>query len=263
MLADPHGLYRVGEDLGTQDIKLDQNVGFGASTQSMRYDFPDRTNDPSRCADNTRTRWLRVMPQSDASVTHIWAEVYYRFSNGFTIYAPASWKCQSGPAYKLLFGAVSAMDAAHQNSRFQIVAGQGDMDLGWPDNEDAVSLRATDPGYDPASYYPVAGVNNSGIVAVHGILQPNGGSLFDANWHQVRVEWKVSSGLDVPDGIARYWFDGKLAFDSNDPKWNKPIVVNRGGIYALPLGANMNQGPGALQSLWYGHIRVFTANPGW
>jgi hypothetical protein len=261
LLADPRGLYRLGEDVDTPDIKLDPTVGFGGSTQSMRYDFPDRTNDPNRCSDQTRTRWLRVVPQSDASVTHLWAEIYYKFSNGFSIYAPGSWSCTSGPAYKLLFGAVSAMDATHQNSRFQIVAGQGDFDLGWPDLEDAVSLRSTNPGYPGTTYPGTLASGAQAIVAVPGILQPNATGLFDGNWHQIRIEWKVSSGLNVADGVARYWFDGVLGFDSE--AYGKPLIINRGGIYAIPLGANMNQGPGKPQSLWYGKVSIYTTNPGW
>ena len=260
-LADPLGHFRVYEDVNPSRIHLDPTVAYGGSSQSMRYDFPDRTNDAGRCTDDGVSRWLRIIPNSDAAPQHIWAELYYKFSQGFTQYAPASWNCQSGAAYKVLFGAVSAMDATHQNSRFQIVAGQGDLDLGWPDLEDAVSLTTVAQSY--SVLYPAnKNAGGQGVVAVPGILQPNANSLFDGNWHQIRVEWKVSSALNVADGLARYWFDGVLGFDSQAyPGF--PLVINRGGIYALALGANMNQGPAALEHLWYGRIRIFTSDPGW
>ena len=59
LLADPRGIYSVGEDVySSGEIVLDATVGYGSSHQSMRYNFPDRTSEggstnQGRCTDFT------------------------------------------------------------------------------------------------------------------------------------------------------------------------------------------------------------------
>ena len=244
-LADPQGFYRVWEDVNPQNVVLDG--------RSMRYDFPAC---PS-CQDFGVSRWVRVIPHSDASVREVWAEVVNRFSPNFTIYANNP---NVGRAYKLLFGAVSAM-GANQNSRFQLVLGDGDMDFGWPDLEDAISLV---PNAMPGSIlYPTNSAAGGQGRVPYAPLPDFRATILDGKSHTIRVHWRCSSAEGVADGRARLWLDGSLYFDSDDPKWNKTIVVNRGGINAIVLGANLNQGPNQLQSRWIERIVIHTSDPGW
>ena len=51
MMADPRGLYSVEDPYNSDPgIHLDTAVGYGCSSQSMRYDLPDRTGDPGTVA---------------------------------------------------------------------------------------------------------------------------------------------------------------------------------------------------------------------
>src|SRR5262249_9358276 len=60
-LSDPNHFYSVTEDANPGQITLDQTDGCGAicgiasgrPVQSMRYDLPNRTNDPNLCHDYT------------------------------------------------------------------------------------------------------------------------------------------------------------------------------------------------------------------
>jgi hypothetical protein len=40
-------------------------------------------------------------------------------------------------------------------------------------------------------------------------------------------------------------------------------VINNPAFWSVILGANMNQGPGQVQSLTWDNIKVWTQNPGW
>ena len=54
MLTKRRGFYSVAEDEGTARIALDTTSGFGPSRRSMRFAFPDRSNDlVNRCHDYT------------------------------------------------------------------------------------------------------------------------------------------------------------------------------------------------------------------
>ena len=54
LLTKRRGFYSVAEDEGTARIALDTTSGFGPSRRSMRFAFPDRSNDlVNRCHDYT------------------------------------------------------------------------------------------------------------------------------------------------------------------------------------------------------------------
>lgn len=79
MLADPRDLYALSEDINTDRIALDTGVGYGASTKSMRYDYPARPG----LHEFTISRSLD-MRQLD-TVTELWAKAAIRFSIGFSV----------------------------------------------------------------------------------------------------------------------------------------------------------------------------------
>lgn len=224
MLSNPRNIFVPAEEIRTSQIFLDESVGHGTSTKSMRYDFPDRTGEggsgtSGRCTDYSISRMLRTDGRK-----HVWVEVYARFSANFTVRAPAEWNCTSAAEYKFLFGSVSS-GTGRYNLEFQT----NRWIFGYPGNETAVVKDGS----------------------------PTPSSFWDGQWHRFRFEFKVSSSTDVADGIARAWVDDHLLGDLSG------VVINRSGMYGIPLGRNMNQGPGQLQSVWWGRVRIYDSNPGW
>lgn len=224
LIANPRGIYATVEDFRPGQIVLDEGVGFGTSTKSMRYDYPDRTAEggsgaTGRCTDYTISRMLRTTGKK-----HVWVEVYARFSPNFTVRAPSEWNCTSAAELKFIFGAVTG-----GTSRFNLEFQANRWIFGYPGNETAVVRDGA----------------------------PTPSSFWDGQWHRFRFEFKVSSATDVADGAARAWVDDLQIADISG------VVINRTGLYGIPLARNINQGPGQPQSLWWGRIRIYDSNPGW
>lgn len=222
MLADPRGIYSVAEDVNTADMALDTSVGYAgySLTQSMRYDWPDRTGEggsgtTGRCSDDTIGRNLSL----PSSTTEIWVELVFKTDSFFKTLAPSGWGCTSAAAYKTLFGRTNV-------SRFNIVMGifgeTADYTWGYPGNEEPADYALT---WTP----------------------------FDGNWHVYRMHMKVGSGT----GIATLMVDGTIV------KQLTGITTSASSIYGIALGRNMNQGPGAVQSEWWGSVKVYNADPSW
>lgn len=221
MISDPRGIYSNAEDVNTGQMVLDTTVGYGTLTQSMRYDFPDRTNDAGRCGDYTIQRRFSPMANPTTSV-EAWVEVVAKTSATFTTTAPAGWTCASNPDYKFFFGGVDV------SSRFEFKAGTFGHDWvgGYPANTEA---------YD---------IGNWNLTSVP--------KMFDGNWHTIRVHWSCAAG-----GPFQWAIDGVT--------YKNTTVVNPGCAYLnrFIVGANLNQGPGAAQSLWWGRIKIHNTDPGW
>src|SRR4029077_18179310 len=81
LLADPRGIYSVGEDVNTGQMVLDNTVGYGTSGKSLRFDFPDRTADSAgRCGVYTIGRNITL----PSSVSELWVEIAARYSGNWT-----------------------------------------------------------------------------------------------------------------------------------------------------------------------------------
>jgi hypothetical protein len=213
------------------DLVLDKTVGYGGRTQSLRFDKYDRTDQggsgtTGRCTDAGISRSFATN-----NIPHIWIEMYLKFTPGFTVIAPSAWGCTSGADQKLIHGAVSQGPGGGQDSRFGL-----DMEeYGW------------------TIYAPP----NDGRFPVNNAIGPSPSSVVDGNWHQVRLEWAVSSTPGAADGVWAGWIDGSSIGSYRN------AVIDRGGIYAVKMLANMNQGPGALESIWFGQVKIYNTNPGW
>jgi len=126
LLADPRGIYSVGEDVYSPgEINLDTSVGYGTSTKSMRYDFPARAGN---CTDFSIGRNLNL----PADAGDIYLEVVAKFQNGWTNAAPG---CAgvSNEDYKFLFGRVRT------SGRFNVMIGtyNSQYTVGYPGGEDS------------------------------------------------------------------------------------------------------------------------------
>ena len=76
---------------------------------------------------------------------------------------------------------------------------------------------------------------------------------YDGQWHTYRIHMKTSA---AGSGAARFWMDGVLL------KSLVNVTTSGQSIYGIAIGRNLNQGPGAPQSLTIGRVRVWNTNPG-
>jgi hypothetical protein len=226
LLSSAFGVvWSVGEDEGTQYITLDASGGApGGSGKSMKYTWPDRSNDPNICHDFTVGRNLTLPSQ----VQEVWIEIWAKFSSNFSTGPLSQCTGISTPAYKFVFGRVDV------SSRFQVILGgyggpNGHINFGYPDHEDANDTDFTTP---PPSAY------------------------FDGQWHRWRMHFKVSAG-GTNNGTAILYVDNTLVHAFTN------VTIARNFIYGIALGRNLNQGPIQLQSLNWGSVRLWNVSPGW
>ncbi len=219
MLSDPRGIYSVAEDLNTAMMALDTTVGYGSSTKSMRYDWPDRTSEggsgtTGRCGGDTIGRNLSL----PSNQTEIWVELDFKTQSTFTTVAPSAWSCTSAAAYKTLFGRTDV-------SRYNLVLGIFGTSYTW----------SAGPGNQEPADYALTW------------------TPFDGNWHTYQMHMKIGTGSN---GICNLAVDGVVKQTNTG--------LSQGGasyIYGIALGRNMNQGPGAVQSEWWGKCAVYTQDP--
>jgi hypothetical protein len=84
-------------------------------------------------------------------------------------------------------------------------------------------------------------------------LQIPSGSYMDGEWHQVRTHWKLGTG----NGAVELWLDGEKVYE------NLSLSSEATAIWALRIGANTNQGPGAEMSYWWGRLTAWRNRPDW
>lgn len=86
LLDNPRDVFLTSGDANTERISLDTSTGYGASSQSMRYTFPDpadRTGDVCDEVTIRRTLDFRKANVFGAGVKEVWVEVWAKFEDGF------------------------------------------------------------------------------------------------------------------------------------------------------------------------------------
>jgi len=230
MMLDPRGIYDHSDINNLQQVSL-INSGVNGLTQSMRYTWPIRTDSANRCTDYYITRSINT-PDYTASmslVPEMWAEIWVRFSSSFTTKAPAAWSCTSDPDYKFIFIRVVG------GGRFDLkndYAGEG---THWDAN------------------YPGGGDGDNNFIY---------NVWHDDQWHRIRMHARVSTTATSADGIWDIWLDDSLVTTRHtlNTVFNGTLST---GIYGVKMGANLNQGPAAVQTLDWGLIKLWKTNPGW
>ncbi|HEX4632763.1 MAG TPA: hypothetical protein VH163_02960, partial [Gemmatimonadales bacterium] len=227
-LADPR-YTGASEDVGTGQMVLDKAVGYGTATQSVRFDFPDRTSDTSgRCGDYTIGRNMSL----PSSVDELWVEIAARYSANWTTKAPAAWSCLSNADYKFAAARVNG------TGRFMLFAGT--YGTGW---------QWGYPGNDEGSNSDTPGVYGNAVWPFS-----TTGSPWDGQWHVYRFHYKVGN-----PGAAEWWYDG-----TKMPSFENVDASLATSIYGVAIGRNLNQGPGQAQSIWWGKVSFwYTGTPGW
>lgn len=244
LLGDPRGIYQTFEDINPAAIVLDTSVGYGSSTKSMRYDYPDHTamggfGTSGRCTSNTISRSLKF--PNNGAIAEVWVELVAKTSTDFTTQAPESWGCTSDQGLKFVDGNVTPGD------RFSI----------------GLRTGATPPRSGELWFgYPANVTDPQGKVTF-----ANSANAIDGRWHQYRCHWKISTGypqMPNPDGQMTCWVDGKLVVDEQNIRTTSTAGnVPPKQFYGLALGRNLNQGPHHPQSIWWGQVRIYKNDPGW
>jgi hypothetical protein len=230
--SDPRGIYStesLRHNVWCGPIALDQTVGYGTSTQSMRYDYLDATNEPyidentNHCT-NAGHAVFAVLNVTNGR-TQAWVEQVFKFDTGFSCGGDHAWGCASAPDFSFILTGVNDPSQGGFNLAM--------MDIQW-------TFGYPDHGADWAS-----------------TNEPLPHLLFDGQWHTIREAVRVSSATNVPDGMAKLWVDGVLLKDYG------PVAVNRSSLTTWSLGNTRNQGMKGNHSMWWGRIAIWFTDPGW
>jgi hypothetical protein len=94
-----------------------------------------------------------------------------------------------------------------------------------------------------------------GDVAVEdsGVLTAVPVNVMDGQWHRVRIQAKESA----TDGMHKIWYDDTVIYNKTgntgrDDRW-----------YGFALARNINNGFGTPVYLDWGHVAIYSTNPGW
>ena len=231
--SDPRNIYGNEEFGGPwgqwNRITLDTttgiaDVGAGTSRKSMKYTWPNREFATGIQPDAPRCADFYILKALPlAPVPELWAEFYVKFSSNWTSRAPAAWNCTSNADYKFIFLTTVP------GSRFSLKNDYAGIGTRW----------------DPTAPSQGDGDNNFIYNTWH-----------DNQWHRIRIHAKLAVG--GANAIHRVWLDNDLVYNRSGFTTGTQTAIN-----GLSLGNNMNQGPGQIQTLHWGLIRAYTANPGW
>src|SRR5690606_1465193 len=105
------------------------------------------------------------------------------------------------------------------------------------ENGDGGQLNAEGPNDDYDAMYLRTGVRTR--------------SLFDGQWHVIRYHVKLGA-----TDMHEVWVDGVY-------QGRRTGQTSATRLWAIALCRNLNQGPPRAQSMWWGRVRVWYADPGW
>jgi hypothetical protein len=232
LISDPRGIYLLGEDNGTSQITLDTDVGYGTSSQSMRYTY---VYTGANAADAQTVCRIIGLPRD---VPEIWAEVAVRWSTNFSV--------DSGDgsyAHKLLFGVVRDL-----NYRWA---------LDFPGGGGGTSATLEVPGTANDDYHTNVNVRDYWDGKWH-LLRVHWRSPSNDTSPDGLYEWWID-GLKQPEGRTYGGNDTSHFISANRDGSGKRITT-----YGMALGRNKDDGaPNTTMHLWWGRIRIWESNPGW
>lgn len=224
-LSDPRGIYSVAEDVNTGFMQLDTSQGLNAGGYSLsqcgRYNWPDRT---SEGGSGTTGRCGDDTIGRNLSLPSHQTELWVEV-----------W-FRTDSSFKTLapsgWGCTSA--AAYKCVFLRTDVSRYNLVLGIFGETSSYTWSAG-PGNQEPSDYPLTW------------------TPFDGSWHQYQMHVKIGSGAN---GICNLAVDGVVKQTNTG--------LSQGGasyIYGIAIGRNMNQGPGATQSEYWGRIAAYTSDP--
>ena len=87
---------------------------------------------------------------------------------------------------------------------------------------------------------------------------------WDGQWHTYRIHVRFPAVKGENTGVLEIWVDGVKVVG----RYNRNFINNGTGYFAnryveLMLGSNSNSGTKSPTKTWWGHLKVWTSNPGW
>jgi uncharacterized protein YjdB len=83
-------------------------------------------------------------------------------------------------------------------------------------------------------------------------------TVFDGQWHRLRVHYKMASNETATDGVYQVWIDGTLLENRQGIRTDSaPNAFFR----VIALGRNADPASGATRD--WGRVRMYLSNPGW
>ena len=222
MLADPRGIISESEDSNPSKIILDTAVGYDVLTQSMRFDFPDRT--VGGCSDYTIGRNYQI----GGNRTEIWIRCIFKFQSNWEAYP--SWYATCVPArnpdYKLLFARMS------ETSRWEVLFGNSvnkNMIGGFPTsqteyNMGGIGSKLTDDSWHTLKLHLKCSTASAGLfrLALDGVTRKDqSGITTTASPTNLINGIAIGRNYNVGPGQAQSIWWGKLEvwYPGNDPGW--------------------------------------------
>ena len=213
-LTNPRGIWKMGVDgSGTDRIVLDQSVGYGASSKSMRYDWPNNADG------NQNTTIHPGFLYFPGNLTHVWVEFVVRFNPNFAVNAGEA----GGAEYKLAamgsyFGSSGRWNVPEMQE-YQFVSG-------WPGNEAGFITGPTPRDIwdgQPHVFRVEAKLGPNGIFKlwIDGVLMVNQSGFTTDPSHNVIDCFGPGLNLNQGPNFAgmQMWWH-KIAMWSNDPGWH-------------------------------------------
>jgi hypothetical protein len=252
--SDPWGWQITAPTWFNQDgIHIDRSATYNGHP-TLRYDWPAPPSGYDAtywCGkDITREAGYNV-----PDVPEIWVEVAHKFSPTFNV-NKTGWggDCAVGE-YKFLLLWRKWTNA----DRFGIVDGANGHEW-WghhpnPTDETAYGTNCSGIGF----------VCKLGYGTAQEPYRPDVPTtpLFDGQWHVYRVHIKLPSVQGDATGVEEIWIDGKLV-----KRVTNQTFITRSGQFSnriafVALGANSNSGTSQATNTWWGHLKIWTSNPGW
>jgi hypothetical protein len=235
LLADCTTFYCVEDHTTTGgDISLDPTVAPPGSTKSMRYHYNHGTGDG--CTSITLGRTVAF----PTVVQEAWAEFKVRWSTNFTT---ANSVCPPND-HKLIFGDTEA----DQSGRWALYVGNG--------SPPTFAIKVERPTETGGTGPYTRNLNPSKTAE----------SLWDGNWHTVRLYFRHSTTTTSSDGRMKVWIDGELLHDETGFNTLKPAAEGGGAdrLSGFSFAHNKDDGPPNVDMyIWWGPIKMFVQNPGW
>jgi hypothetical protein len=249
--SDPHA-WRVGEGDGKwthqQNIFIDTQVLYNGHP-TLRYDWPGPP--AGKPWGGCSTDPAIVSSYTAPSAREVWIEAVHKFRGDFNTKGPGCgptaykfllmWR-PIGDRYDIRNGVTGKWwSAAPQKPAYAKVC----------DNSGCYCT-----GYDSNCRWGF-GLNQSKYTA----NVP--GTWWDGQWHVYRVHIKISSSATTADGVYEVWLDGRQVVGRYGMKNAKADGSWSGRLSEIYLGSNSNSGTYVPTKNWWGHLKIYTSNPGW
>ena len=177
-------------------------------------------------SDYTITRYINFSDYDE-----IWTEVTAKVSANWTNLNPGA---TYNPDFKFIFLGIHNKNTGIVDSRFSLKLGT----YGISGYNTGTYPLNTPYAVDPNDRAPLVYINT-----------------FDGNWHTYKFHTR-SNVNGIRTGLYEVSIDDKLILNFTN-------VDVQSSVWAVRLGANVNQGIAHTQTVNWGSVRVYTTNPGW